>query len=206
MIPRAVLFAGMIMMANFCLSADGRRATPHSRTGLASVPLVVGDWRGVERPPLDAAIRRTLGADEYMGRLYANAAGSAVDVYIAYYASQRQGDAIHSPRHCLPGNGWQPITNDLVTFASVDGRIISNRIVVEKSGERQTVYYWYHGRGRTTPSEYANKAFLLVDALRLNRTDGSLVRLMTPQSGVDADGLVSNFITWFLPHLRRALP
>jgi len=205
MILRAVLFAGMVVMANFYLLAHGTATTSYARTGLASVPLAGGEWRGMDRPPLNAAVRRTLGADEYMGRLYANAAGSVVDVYIAYYGAQRQGDAIHSPRHCLPGNGWQPVTNDLVTFAAPN-RIVSNRIVVEKSGERQTVYYWYQGRGRTTPSEYANKAFLLVDALRLNRTDGSLVRLMTPLSGATADDLVSNFSTWFLPHLQRALP
>ena len=30
-----------------------------------------------------------------------------LDLFIAFYAQQRAGESMHSPKHCLPGAGWE---------------------------------------------------------------------------------------------------
>ncbi|MGA7566182.1 MAG: exosortase C-terminal domain/associated protein EpsI, partial [Terriglobales bacterium] len=55
-----------------------------------------------------------------------------------------------------------------------------NRYVVSKMGERQLVLYWFQAHGRVVASEWWAKYYLIYDSIRLNRSDGGLVRLMTP--------------------------
>ena len=112
---------------------------------------------------------------------------SPVGIYIGYYASQRQGDTIHSPQNCLPGAGWHPVETGVGNLQA-DGRTVTvNEFVIQKGLDRQVVFYWYQGRGRVVANEYANKAFLMLDAARLHRTNGGLVRLIAP-IGLDGRG------------------
>jgi EpsI family protein len=147
---------------------------------LAALPLTLDGWRGVEDSDLDASVKAVLGADDYLNRVYSDDRGATVGLYMAYYGSQTQGDSIHSPQHCLPGNGWQPEHHTRSIVRAAGREFPLNRYVVRRRGERQIVLYWFQGRGRIVASEYANKAFLLIDALREGRTDGALVRVVTP--------------------------
>jgi EpsI family protein len=147
---------------------------------LAALPLTLDNWHGVEAGDLDASVKAVLGADEYLNRVYGDDRGAAVGLYVAYYGSQTQGDSIHSPQNCLPGNGWQPEHHTRSIVRVVGREFPVNQYVVRRRGERQLVLYWFQGRGRILASEYANKAFLLIDALREGRTDGALVRVVTP--------------------------
>ena len=112
-------------------------------------------------------------------------------LYVGYYASQRQGDTIHSPQNCLPGAGWRPVMAERSTI-DLGGRTIPvNRFIIQKGMDRQAVLYWYQGRSRVVASELANKAWLMLDAARLRRTDGGLVRLITPVSSNPADAFAA---------------
>ena len=127
-------------------------------------------------------------------------------MYVAYYGTQRQGDAIHSPLHCLPGNGWTPITHTRRRLDVGAVRISINHYIVEKAGAKNLVMYWFQGRGRVVASEYANKAYLLADAFRLRRTDEALVRIVTPMSGDATDEVANHFARVLYPVLTRWLP
>jgi EpsI family protein len=185
-------------------------ATRAPEAGLAQVPMTIGDWRGANEAPFDDDTMKVLGVDEYINRRYVNARSDAlVGLYVGYYRSQRQGDAIHSPLNCLPGTGWQPVDRSRVEVP-VDraAPITANRLVVEKGAERQVVMYWYAGRGRTVAGEYTNKILLLGDAVRTGRTDGALVRVMTPASSdaARADTALRSFIASAHPAVQRRLP
>src|SRR5437764_9538068 len=100
---------------------------------------------------------------------------------MAYFPTQRTGSTIHSPQNCLPGSGWVP-----VEFSRVEvplrgsDNIRVNRYVIGKGLDRMLVIYWYQAHGRVVASEYWAKFYLVEDAIRMNRSDGALVRLMTP--------------------------
>ena len=132
-----------------------------------------------------------LGVDDYLNRVYFGADRAAVGLYVGFYNSQRQGDAIHSPLNCLPGAGWEPLSKSSITIP-VTARmgptnIDANRYVIQKGLNRQLAIYWYQSHGRTVASEYWSKFFLIRDAVRLNRTDAALVRIIAPiEASLDA--------------------
>jgi EpsI family protein len=104
-----------------------------------------------------------------------------VDLFVAYFPSQRAGDTIHSPKNCLPGAGWSPVDSTRIQV-SVPGHkpFVANRYIIAKGSDRQLVLYWYWAHDRAVASEYWAKFYLVTDSMRLNRSDGSLVRVTTP--------------------------
>ncbi len=149
---------------------------------LTSLPRQLGEWTGVDVPiPQDAL--DVLGPGHFLLRVYQNRALQQpyVDLFVAYFPSQRTGDTIHSPKHCLPGSGWLPVESSRLTL-SLPGRarFPANRYVIAKGDDRQLVLYWYLAHDRVVASEYWAKFYLVADSMRLNRSDGSLVRVTTP--------------------------
>jgi EpsI family protein len=183
------------------------------REPLERFPLHIADWSGTRAPDLEPAVLDAVGVDAYLNRVYTNPEGANVGLYLGFYASQRRGRTMHSPLNCLPGAGWQPLEHDRVEIpvdglpdaAVVRSPITVNRYVVGKGLERVLVYYWYQAHGRVIASEYSARFFLVADALRLNRTDGALVRIITPLDP-SAEGRAVSFIASMFAHLGRYLP
>lgn len=143
-------------------------------------PMELGVWKG-RREAIDGVYLDTLKLDDYLLADYRNANADDVNVYMAYYNSQRKGQAVHSPRACLPGGGWQMADFDQRTLADVqiDGKPLRvNRTLITLGDQRQLVYYWFEQRGRILTNEVVVKWFLFWDALTRHRTDGALVRLI----------------------------
>jgi EpsI family protein len=172
--------AGILLGATllFHTVSHGEPIVP--RQPLHELPYRLGDWTGQERPFQDEVVQ-AVGVTDYTSRLYVRAADAPIDLYIGYYASQRTGDTIHSPKNCLPGSGWDPIESAYATIPIAGrGDIVVNEYVIQKDQDKQLVFYWYQSRGRVIASEYAGKFWMMADAISRNRTDGSLVRLITP--------------------------
>jgi EpsI family protein len=191
------------------LAAVERPDAAVPREVLAGFPMSLGEWSGIDAAPLDAATMRVLGVDDYVLRGYATPVAQ-VGLYIGYYRSQRQGDTIHSPMNCLPGAGWVPVEGGRTTIASPAGGVEVNRYLIQKGEDRQVALYWYQGRGRTVASEYWSKIFLVWDAARRNRTDGALVRVLSPvpygADTTEADRRAAAFAADIFPLLARFVP
>jgi EpsI family protein len=207
MVGRALIAAAMIVAAG--VYANGASSPEHApaRDTLSTTPISVERWRGIDTA-LDDDVLAQLGVDDYINRRYIAADAPPVALYVGYYASQRQGDTIHSPQNCLPGAGWRPVMAERSTI-DLGGRTIPvNRFIIQKGMDRQAVLYWYQGRSRVVASELANKAWLMLDAARLRRTDGGLVRLITPVSSNPADAFaaLTTFSSALFPYLSTRLP
>jgi EpsI family protein len=186
MVARALIVVALVAAAGVYSAGASKTDAPVSRAPLATLPTDLAEWRGYDAAPFSDDVVTELGVDDYINRRYVRAGAVPLTVYVGYYASQRQGDTIHSPRNCLPGAGWQPISSDRSTI-DVGGRSIPvNRYLIQQGLDRQAVIYWYQGRGRVIANEYANKGWLMIDAARLRRTDGALVRLITPVADTPA--------------------
>jgi EpsI family protein len=151
---------------------------------LAAVPMTIGAWHGSDAEPFDAETMRILAADTTINRTYASASHTPVGFYAAYYAQQRPGVSIHSPLHCLPGTGWEPLDVSSRTMDSEDGlQVPVRRMLVRKEHEQALVLYWYSIHGRIVANELHSKFWLLHDSLRYGRSDAALIRLSVPVSG-----------------------
>lgn len=177
---RVLIVSALLLVTAGLLQARGRVELQPKAADLESVPFQLGDWQG--RPErISAEVREVLGNGHFLSRIYTSPVEQPVDLFIAYYSSQRSGDTIHSPKNCLPGSGWTPLESDRVWIEVAPNRSIRvNRYIVAQGMDRQLVMYWYQAHGRVTPSEYAAKFYLVSDSIRMNRSDGGMVRLVTP--------------------------
>jgi EpsI family protein len=182
-----------------CMLLIGTFALLHLRSGnefsvqrqpLGVFPKRVGQWDSYDATISDD-VRRVLGNGDFLSRVYRDqsAKDEAVELFIAYFPTQRFGDTIHSPKNCLPGSGWFPIESSRVLLSLLGySPFLVNRYIVSKGDARQLVIYWYQAHGRTVASEYFAKYYLVVDSVRMNRSDGSMIRLVTPlHSGESVD-------------------
>ena len=217
MLKRAlVLFVCLLASAGVVARADRAEPVPIRQT-LDQFPMTIGEWLGVQEPPFSKDILAVLGVNDYLTRAYFTPDRTGVGLYIGYYQSQRQGDTMHSPLSCLPGAGWEPLSKAAkrVNVDSSPGgpprEIEINRYVIQKGLDKQMVLYWYQAHDRVVASEYWGKFYLIADAVRMNRTDGSLVRVMAPfASGADgessAEAVAVRFVKSMFPLLSNFLP
>jgi EpsI family protein len=179
---RFALATALIAVTAILLQARGRNEVMPRRLPLSSFPAQLANWDSVEIEQ-DAKTLEVLGPGDFLERVYQDPDEKLpnVDLFLAYFPSQRAGDTIHSPQHCLPGSGWNPEENVRVTLSLPGhGPFPANRYVVSKAGERELVLYWFWAHDRGVASEYWAKYYLVKDAIRMNRSDGSLVRFVTP--------------------------
>ena len=181
---RFLLLLSLLVFAAVFLRSRSRAEVLPSRNDLSSFPGQVAGRTGREVVISDE-IRRILGDGEFLHRIYWSPQGQPpVEFFLAYFPSQRTGSSIHSPKNCLPGAGWVPVESSHMPLRKSDGQtILVNRFIIARGTDRQLVLYWYQSHGRVVASEYLAKFYLVADAIRLNRSDGALVRIITPLVG-----------------------
>lgn len=173
--------------------------------------MVVGDWTGKDFP-LQPDVLKILGAGDVLTRFYSKPTpGPLIDLFVAYFPSQRTGETMHSPQNCLPGTGWTPLEHSFRELAAPGGRrIVVNRYLIAKGLDRDMVLYWYQSHGRTVASEYRAKIYLVADSIRSGRSDGALVRVITPvgrsEDAQAAEARAAAFAEGILPLLDKHIP
>jgi EpsI family protein len=163
------------------------------RHELKNFPIELGAWKqaGVDRR-FDAETMSVLRASDYLLRDYRLSQGPAANLYIGYYATQRDGASYHSPLNCLPGAGWSMRDPELVPISLPDGKtFMANKYVIQNGSTRELMIYWYQGRGRMIASEYWGKIYTVLDSVRLRRSDAAMVRVMVPITASDTAALES---------------
>jgi EpsI family protein len=171
-------------------------------------PLELGSWQGRD-VTIDSEILKVAAVDDYLNRVYRTSDGKAIGLYVGYYKSQQTGDAIHSPKNCLPGSGWQPVSAGRLDISLPNGMLAPvNLYVIEKGLDRQLVLYWYQSHGRIIASEYSAKFYMVRDALRMNRTDSALVRVVVPfkQDREGAQAIAAGFAEQLITPLQSLIP
>jgi EpsI family protein len=206
-----IVSAFLLVQAGAFYGLSRNENTP-APTTLSSFPQTVGEWRMVQENVVEKEVRDVLKADDLLNRTYARP-GSPIPAYlfIAFFRSQRTGQAPHSPKNCLPGSGWVPSVSDEIAVEAPGGPspMVINRYVVQRGDQQSVTLYWYQSRDRVVASEYRAKFFVVADALRYNRTDTSLVRIVVPAVNgrvEESTNIGRQFIATVYPTLRQQLP
>jgi EpsI family protein len=191
-----------------------RQPVAVERESFGRFPPEVGGWQGT-RSLIGAETEGVLNADDYvLIDYYSPDERAAVNFWSAFYYTQdRDKGGIHSPEVCLPLDGWnivsvQPL--EVVLDGTRAGSVALNRAVISKGDVRSLVYYWFDGRGRRLASEWHAKIQLKADALTMGRTDGALVRFVTPilstEADADADARIQRLMAEIIDQLPRFVP
>ncbi len=208
---RFLAAAGLLAATVFLLQVRGRFEQIPARQALEKLPKEFSGWMSRDLSILPE-VRQVLGDGDFLSRVYGRTPEEpGLELFIAYFASQRTGTAIHSPRNCLPGAGWTPVESSRILIPRAGGEpVIANRYLIARGMERKVVVYWYQSNRRAIASEYWAKFYLVTDSIRLNRSDGSLVRVITQlargESLEHGERRAVAFAQELAPHLTAHIP
>jgi EpsI family protein len=209
---RFALAAVLIAVTAILLQSRARTEVIPPHLPLSSFPAQLANWDSTEIVQ-DKKTLEVLGPGDFLERVYQDPNGKlpSVDLFLAYFPSQRTGETPHSPQHCLPGAGWNPEQNVRLTLSLPGhGPFPANRYVISKGDSRRLVLYWFWAHDRGVASEYWAKFYLVKDAIRMNRSDGSLVRFVTPmfpgETPIAAQQRVLPFTSAVVPLLNDYIP
>ena len=211
--PSQFLFGAVVLILTLVISqgVEFREKVPVVNP-LGGFPLQIGQWHG-SRQSLEQNIIDTLDLNDYVVINYYNTDRRLVNFYTAYYESQRKGESIHSPATCLPGSGWLFQEAGGTVFdapTAPGGKLKVNRAVMQKGENKQISYYWFPQRGRILTNAYQLKWYVFWDSLTMQRTDGALVRVITPiypdEDLEKAEARLQDFARDINPVLNEYLP
>jgi EpsI family protein len=211
-LERGWILAPLFLVAQLALvqwAAGGER--PPAPPDLSRFPAEFGGWKQFREDPIAADVAAELGADRVLSRTYIHRpAGLLASLLVVWYQSQRSGHSQpHSPQMCLPGSGWMPEATGEVTLDTPNGAITVNRYLVANGRERAAVLFWYQRPRRVVAGEWAAKLWLVADAIRDQRTDTSLVRIVVWEGAGGDDAAMAaatGLARSFYPLLRERLP
>lgn len=216
--PKRVGSATLIITAVFALQLGlyakfSRTEKVPIAQQLAKFPNQLGSWSKVQDGVVDEETQKVLQADDTLTRFYADATTKlGANLFVASFRSQRTGVAPHSPKNCLPGNGWTPVVDDRIQVSLPDRTtpIEVNRYIIQRGDSRSLVLYWFQTRDRAVASEYSAKLYTMRDAIVENRTDTALVRVIIPlerdtEAGA-AQAAAESFVRAFYKPLLSFLP
>jgi EpsI family protein len=205
-----ILTLVLVMQGALFYAASRSEAVPQAQA-LENFPTKIGEWARVRQGVVDEDTLRILRADDTMSRVYANARGQGVDLWVAYFRTQRTGQSPHSPKNCLPGSGWSQSVNeyDDIEIAEMHETLHINKFVVQKGGQKAMALYWYQTPKRVIASEFAAKFWLVADSIATHRSDTAIVKVTVGVTGDDNDAALqqgTRFIQATYPVLRTFLP
>ena len=178
---------------------------------LAQLPSSLDNWSSTD-VPISAEALEILGKGDFLNRVYtppvaAATATAPVQLFIAYFATQRSGQSIHSPQNCLPGSGWSFLSSGVTSFTDRTGKEYRvGDYVISNGREKQEVLYWYQSHGRSIASDYKAKLLMLTDAIRYGRTDAALVRVITALEPNEAPEAAHQRVVDFAKNVTPLLP
>ena len=204
-----LLFTAILIGGVFINWFQHRGEAQVERRNLREIPSQLGIWQQKGQDVrFDEETEKILRASDYVMRDYFGP-GKRLNLYVGYYASQRSGATYHSPQSCLPGTGWEMKEPQLLEINTPGGRNFKvNRYIVQRGSHREILIYWYQGRGRVAHSEYEDKLYTSVDSILRRRSDGAMIRIMTPvgqdegrslEAALELSSLLADNITPFLP-------
>jgi EpsI family protein len=204
-----ILTIVLALQAALFYTASHGDAVPLKQS-LDQFPKTVGMWRMTQQGVVDKETLDILKADDTLSRNYGSPVGE-LNLWVAYFQTQRTGQSPHSPKNCLPGAGWSQTASGYLDVQIPDTQqtIKINHYEVAKGDEKSVVLYWYQSERRVVANEYEAKFWLVADSVRLHRSDTSIVKVVVPvfrdnrQQALDAG---VKFVQTCYPVLRQFLP
>jgi EpsI family protein len=214
--PRFWIIILLLTSTIFVLQSRGDVDNVPSSEPLSLMPSTFGTWSAQDIPLTDDTLE-VLGKGDFLNRIYSAApvhgtpTAPPISLFIGYFASQRTGQTMHSPQNCLPGAGWTFESQRYTNLQDINGKSYKvGEYIISNGDMKQFVIYWYQAHGRSIPNEYVAKGYMVADAIRMNRTDGALVRVITQvlpnESAESARARATRFTQQMAPNLPRFIP
>ena len=170
---------------------------------LNRIPPAIGEWVMDRSFTIDQAVLDQLRPSDYLWRSYSDPQGRRLDLYIGFHGSGEDVGAVHSPKHCLPGSGWNLVRQDVDRLGTPAGELGAVRAVYAHERTSMLFYYWYMVGAETYTNEYVVKLAELKELLLHRRKNTFLVRVSaSTDGGPEAEESIRSFMRELYPALH----
>ncbi len=181
---------------------------PDNPVAFEIIPDSLAEYAGTDRQ-METYAYDILQADTILLRDYLTADGSIIELFIAYFNSQKYGSQIHSPKNCLPGGGWRIENIQPFVINLPDGSVLeTNKLLISVRNYKATMLYWYETRSGIIRNEYGLKLDLVKNALLFRPTDAAIIRVTIDSNtkNFDETDKAVHFLQNFYPSIKKSLP
>src|SRR5260370_40107494 len=103
--PAVILTVVLLAQAGVFYGFSRSEGVPQYRP-FDTFPGKINGWKMVQKEVIEDDVRSVLRGDDYISGWYSDSPDRVADLFVAFFKSQRYGQAPHSPKNCLPGSGW----------------------------------------------------------------------------------------------------
>jgi EpsI family protein len=152
---------------------------------LDKIPATLGEWSLMQEYPMSDAALNELKPDEYVARIYVNAAGEQADLSII--AGSHTG-AFHNPQVCFRVQNWEFAENESITLNVPEREPIQARFVrlISLDGQRREavgIYFYSTPMGYRDDTSSARIFLLLARLIGMDQQRAYFVRFLKGASG-----------------------
>jgi len=202
----ALLVGGLLNVTTAAMQPVG------IQNGFSAFPLTLKDWHG-RMETMDSRIIKLSGAEQAFNATYRSPRGEIVALYMGYRSSPftESENFFHSPNVCLPSLGWKTLEIETHTITEVPGfgEIKVRKMLIEKSGLKQLVYYWFQTKEYVSADVNINRFHLTLHALFRDNTHDLFIRPISPlqptESLTEAEKRLDRFVRILMADLLAFL-
>lgn len=204
---RFIFVFSLMIAAGIYVQRYSNSPVPIARP-LAEFPTACAGWQMSSQSVFSEEVLKLIRPTDYLYRQYDGPAGEKISLYVGYHNGGKESGEVHSPRNCLPGNGWQEISSGRIYVATDNGKVQCVRAVYQKNDNKELFLYWFQSQGKTLTDEISLKLSQSLSAITQQRRDTAFVRISIPVSGDEerAKATGEKFIRDFYPKIRSYLP
>jgi len=174
---------------------------------LSAFPSEMGGWRAIRQDYFSSALLAVLRPSDYLSRRYLGPAGKTVDLYIGYHDGAQGSGPIHSPKNCLPGNGWLEITSRPLEVEIGGERVHLTQALYRQEDRQELFVYWFMVRGETLSTEIGLKLAEIANSVRHGQRGASFIRLSlrAADDPTEAAAIAESFLEQAYPVIQSFL-
>ncbi|SDB57978.1 EpsI family protein [Desulfonatronum thiosulfatophilum] len=204
---RFILLYALLLLTMLYLHVHAA-TTPPINKPFHQFPTHHADWKMVSSYDFSDNVMEILKPTDILNRTYIRKGERPVDLHIGYYDGGKGTGVIHSPKHCLPGGGWQVISSERLTMTIGTENVNMVQAVYQLGETREVFLYWFQTRDRSLNNEYSLKLAEVTGSLLHGRRDTAFIRISTRYDGDLEQGLrrTRDFASDFYPVIREFLP
>lgn len=175
---------------------------------LQEIPAHLQNWRMVSQWHFDDSILQVLKPTDYLYRQYVDQKGNRVSFYLGYHGGGKDSGPVHSPKHCLPGEGWYEISENTLRIPVGAKGVSLVKAVYQRGEDKELFLYWFQVMGKCLTNEYSLKLADIINSVVHGRRDAAFIRISIPFDGDEAKALAAGrrFVRDFYPVIEGFLP
>lgn len=200
---RFVFVYSLLLAAYGYMTLHKEKIQPLPRP-LSEFPAQLGDWHSANAEYFNQELLSVLRPSDYLYRHYLGPDGKTIDLYVGYHDGAQGAGPIHSPKNCLPGNGWLEVSSHTQEMEIGKNHVHLTKALYRQEDQQRLFLYWFMVRGRTLSTEIGLKLAEIANSVQNGQRGACFVRVSLPieEDSTEAVFAAESFLKQLYPILH----